>query len=38
MPKEAWENGAAERLVPAELVTGTIMACLDTDTGNRSTQ
>lgn len=29
MPKEAWENGAAERLVPTDLMTGTILACLE---------
>jgi two-component system chemotaxis response regulator CheB len=28
MPKEAWENGAAEKLVPVEKVTGTILSCL----------
>lgn len=28
MPKEAWENGAAERLIPVEKVTGTILSCL----------
>lgn len=38
MPKEAWENGAAERLVQTELVTGTILSCLDSRTGNWSTR
>jgi two-component system chemotaxis response regulator CheB len=28
MPKEAWVNGAAERLIPSSLVTGTILSCL----------
>jgi two-component system, chemotaxis family, protein-glutamate methylesterase/glutaminase len=36
MPKEAWINGAAERLVPMDLVTGTILSCLDSRATNRS--
>jgi two-component system, chemotaxis family, protein-glutamate methylesterase/glutaminase len=31
MPKEAWANGAAERLIPSSLVTGTILGCLRAD-------
>ncbi len=29
MPKEAWENGAAERLVPIEGIAGAILSCLE---------
>jgi two-component system chemotaxis response regulator CheB len=28
MPKEAWENGAAERLVPLDALAGDLVACL----------
>lgn len=33
MPKEAWVNGAAERLIPSSLVTGTILSCLRASDG-----
>jgi two-component system, chemotaxis family, protein-glutamate methylesterase/glutaminase len=36
MPKEAWVNGAAERLIPSSLVTGTILSCLRITEGARS--
>ncbi len=28
MPKEAWQNGAAEKLVPIDQAVGSILACL----------
>jgi len=31
MPKEAWENGAAEKLVPIDRAVSSIIACIDAD-------
>lgn len=31
MPKEAWENGAAERLVSVDQATGILLSCLTTN-------
>jgi two-component system chemotaxis response regulator CheB len=37
MPKEAWENGAAESLVPETRIVETILSMLRTRAGVRST-
>ena len=38
MPKEAWENGGAERLVSIDRAVGSILSCLETEKSKRGTQ
>ena len=38
MPKEAWENGGAESLVPIDRAVGSILSCLDAEKSKRGTQ
>jgi len=37
MPKEAWQNGAAEKLIPIDMAVGSILACLGDQTKTRRT-
>jgi len=38
MPKEAWENGGAERLVPIDRAVSSILSCLDAEKSKRGAQ
>jgi len=38
MPKEAWDNGGAERLVPIDRAVGCILSCLDAEKSKRGAQ
>ncbi len=37
MPKEAWQNGAAEKLIPIDMAVGSILACLGEQSKTRRT-